>query len=535
MTSPGSAPSPTLQRREFWGSRWGAILAVAGSAVGLGNFLRFPGLASTYGSGGFMIAYFTSLLILGIPICWVEWTIGRKGGAAGFHSSPGIFHALIRHPFGKIIGALGFVIPVGVYTYYVFIETWCAGYFWFFLTGKLDLGSDVSAYQSFWSDFVGAGQDGFAGRAPMLTILALVFVLNFAIIYRGLTKGIETFCRWAMPALIVMGLITVVRVLTLGAPDAAHPEQNVMNGLKYMWAPGVVGQQLLNPEMWLAAAGQILFSLSVGFGVIITYASYLRSDDDVVGSGLTAAGVNEFCEIGLGGFISVPAAFVFLGAAGVAGQATFALGFNVLPLVFAQMPLPWLFGGLFFLLLFFAAVTSSISMLQPGIAYLEEGFGLRRAPAVGLLAAVTAVGTLLVVYFSRDLKALDTIDFWIGTFGIFVMAGALVLWFGWNGHFSENWAEMHRGARFRVPAIFKFVIRWIAPAYLITIFVLWVVFRCAGWNPKDGTFAPSGHFLELVGSASVTPEPGVRLAFAFILVLLVGTTISVFKASRRWG
>jgi NSS family neurotransmitter:Na+ symporter len=483
-----------------------------------------------------MIAYIISLLILGIPICWVEWTMGRKGGAAGFHSSPGIFHALIRHPFGKILGALGFVIPVAVYTYYVFIETWCAGYFYYFLTGKLNLGSDVSAYQSFWSNFVGNGQDGIStDPAPMLIILVAVFILNYAIIFRGVTGGIEAFCKWAMPALIVMGLIMVIRVLTLGTPNPEAPDQNVMNGLKHMWAPGDVWVQLRNPEMWLAAAGQILFSLSVGFGVIITYASYLHRNDDVVGSGLTAAGVNEFCEVGLGGFISVPAAFIFLGATGVAGQATFQLGFNVLPLVFTQMPLPWLFGGLFFLLLFFAAITSSISMLQPGIAYLEEGFGLRRGPAVSVLAAITMIGTLIVVYFSRDLKALDTIDFWVGTFGIFVMAGILVIWFGWNGHFKANWEEMHRGAAFNVPKIFKVVIRWIAPAYLLIIFVLWALFRCAGWNPAEGTFTPSGHFLELVGSSTVAPEPGAQMAVAFIAALFFGTIISVFFAARRWG
>ena len=426
-----------------------------------------------------MIAYLISLLILGIPICWLEWTLGRRGGQLGFHSSPGIFYAILKHPMAKYLGALGVLIPVGVYTYYVYIESWCAGYFVYFLTGKLSLGTEVAPYREFWQQFVGADHNGLGfgdGRSHVLLFLLAVGILNFAIIYRGIAKGIESFCKWAMPALIVMALIIVVRVLTLGAPNAALPEQSAWNGLKYMWAPGNVTSQLANPELWLAAAGQILFSLSVGFGVIITYASYLRKDDDVVKSGLTAAGVNEFCELGLGGMITVPAAFVFLGASGIAGQATFQLGFNVLPLVFSQMPFPWLFGAVFFLLLFFAAITSSISMLQPGIAYLEEGFGLRRGPAVAIMAMITSLGTLLVVYFSQDLKAQETIDFWVGTFGVFVMATILVIVFAWVLDFGEGWEDMHRGAAFRVPAIFKVIIRWIAPLYLFVIFVLWILF-----------------------------------------------------------
>src|SRR5690606_5470441 len=129
--------------------------------------------------------------------------------------------------------------------------------------------------------------------------------------------------------------IVLGRVLTLGTPDPAQPEQNVLNGLGFMWNPGDVGTQLLNPELWLAAAGQIFFSLSVGFGVIITYASYLHEKNDVVLSGLTATAANEFCEVALGGLITVPAAFIFLGVAGIAGQGTFGLGFTVLPQVFA--------------------------------------------------------------------------------------------------------------------------------------------------------------------------------------------------------
>ena len=516
-------------------------MAVAGSAVGLGNFLRFPGLAAQYGSGAFMIAYFISLLILGIPICWAEWTLGRYAGQRGFHSSPGIFYALIRHPAGKYIGVIGVIVPVMIYMYYVYIEAWCLGYSWYSLTGKMNLGADVSNYSDFWERFVGAKQDGLTishGHNHVIIFLLLVFALNFVIIYRGISKGIETFCKWGMPALIVLALIVLARVLTLGVPDAAKPDQSLMNGLGYMWNPtkadgtSIMGQ-LANPQLWLAAAGQIFFSLSVGFGVIITYASYLTNKDDVVLSGLTASSANEFCEVALGGLITVPAAFVFLGASTL-GQmvgSSFGLGFKVLPLVFASMPFSWFFGAAWFFLLFIAAITSSLSMLQPGIAFLEEGLGLNRKQSVSLLGLLTAMGCLFIVYFSKGLKALDTVDFWVGTFLIFVLATVLIIVFGWVMGLKKGWAEAHKGASLRIPGFFKFVIKYLCPLYLLTIFGFWVRFNVFATNPNTGRIEPAGYVKDLVGVDASTPA---RLSVAFIFICIAFFCILTAAAGRRW-
>ncbi len=141
----------------------------------------------------------------------------------------------------------------------------------------------------------------------------------------------------------------------------------------------------MEAQTWLAASGQIFFSFSAGFGIIINYASYLRRNDDVALSGLTAASVNEFFEVCLGGLITLPAAFIFLGAAATK-QGTFGLGFNALPNVFAVMPGGRFFGFGWFFMLFLAAITSSISMLQPVIAFFEEGLGLKRHASVTFLA-----------------------------------------------------------------------------------------------------------------------------------------------------
>lgn len=522
------------QAKEAWSSRFGVILAVAGSAVGLGNFLRFPGLAAQYGGGAFMIAYFVSLLLIGIPLGWVEWTLGREGGRRGFHSTAGIFHALMSRPWAKYLGVIGFFTPVVIYTYYVYVEAWCLGYALNAITGKLSVPG--MNYGEFFARFTGAQADGVAlqfGLHDVGIFVLIVYVLNFIFIYRGISKGIEMVCTYAMPALILIAIIILARVMTLGTPDAAKPDQSVLNGLGYLWNPRDVATGLKNPELWLAAAGQIFFSLSVGFGVIITYASYLKTKDDVVLSGLTASAANEFCEVGLGGLITVPAAFIFLGAAGVAGQGTFALGFNVLPEVFVRMPGGQIFASIFFILLFLAAITSSLSMLQPGIAFLEEGLGLGRKASVALLGLVTGLGTLFVWYFSRDLKAMDTLDFWVGTLMLFIQATILVIIFAWNVGIERGWALMHEGAEMQAPTIYKFILRWVTPLFLVAIFVLWLMKNVAGWNFSfsQPVFAPSGYVLDLIGAQ---PSPVARLAIGMIVLITAFALVLTHLAGKRW-
>ncbi|HTL69595.1 MAG TPA: sodium-dependent transporter [Lacunisphaera sp.] len=526
--------------KEAWSSRLGVILAVAGSAVGLGNFLRFPGLAAQYGGAAFMIAYFVALLLLGIPIGWTEWTMGRQGGLAGYHSSPGIFHAIVRHPLGKYLGLMGFIIPVVVYMYYVYIEAWCLGYALNAASGTFShVGID---YGKFFADFTGAGANGVAihfGLKDVGLFVVLVYIANFYFIYKGLSKGIEFVCKWGMPVLILIALIILGRVMTLGTPDPAKPDQNVLNGLGYMWNPHGIwngfGQPGLgDPQLWLAAAGQIFFSLSVGFGAIITYASYLRKKDDVVLSGLTAASANEFCEVGLGGLITVPAAFVFLGAAGIAGQGTFGLGFKVLPFVFSKMPFGDFFATIFYVLLFIAAITSSLSMLQPGVAFFEEGLRLKRKAAMGALALLTGLGTMIVWWFSKDLKALDTIDFWIGTVGIFIQGMILVATYSWIIGIEEGWKETHAGAAMRIPGFYKPVLQFVSPLFLFLVFLMFIGANVLGWNFSFAApqFHPTSYVADLVGPHPSNVARGTFL-FTLAVIALIGWLVHI--AGRNWS
>ncbi len=562
--------------KEGWGSRLGVILAVAGSAVGLGNFLRFPGQAAQYGGGAFMVAYFISLLIIGLPICWAEWAMGRRAGQHGFNSSPGIFHYLVGRPWGKYVGVIGVIIPVVIYMYYVVIEAWCLGYAVNLLTGAAKFSTPSEAGE-FFGGFVGLAGDGAAlgfGMDKVAPYLMAVFVLNFVLIYRGLAKGIEWFCKFAMPTLFLLALIILVRVLTLGAPDPALPERNVSNGLGYMWNPNktvleirdadgkwaaermvpasqlaeakaraeadpehvrlvpfTLWAQLANPQLWLAAAGQIFFSLSVGFGVIITYASYLRRKDDVVLSGLAATSANEFAEVALGGLITLPAGVAFLGIAGVAGQGTFGLGFHVLPLVFSEMPGGQVFGFLFFFLLFLAAVTSSLSMLQPGIAFLEEAMEIGRRRSVAILGLVTALGCGFVVYFSADLKALDTLDFWVGTFLIFVLATIQIIVFGWILGVEKGLEEAHIGSAMRIPRIFAPIMKYLCPAFLIVIFSMWLLVNVFGVSfGGGGGGGLSSYVTDLFVTPNIVAWMGVLLILAFgSFVVLVASTARCYR------
>ena len=147
-------------KKEQWGSRIGVILAVAGSAVGLGNFLRFPGQAAQNGGGAFLLPYFISLLILGIPLAWAEWTMGRFGGQRGFNSAPGVFSIIWRNPLSKYLSVFAVMIPLVVYMYYVVVESWCLGYAFHYLKGDLALGADPKAYENFYDKFVGSTGDG---------------------------------------------------------------------------------------------------------------------------------------------------------------------------------------------------------------------------------------------------------------------------------------------------------------------------------------------------------------------------------------
>ncbi len=512
--------------KEEWTSRLGVILAVSGSAVGLGNFLRFPGQAVSNGGGAFMIPYFCALLFLGIPIGWAEWTMGRYGGRKGFHSAPSVLGVFGKGSVARYLGVAGILIPLAVSFYYTYIEAWCLGYFFHYLRGGIGVDAMAPVVEQtaraaqFYSDFTGRAHNGVIAGGSIKTFVfwAVTFTINIWLVFRGISRGIEKFVNWAMPMMAVCALIVLARVLTLGTPDAAHPDQSVVGGLAYMWNPNF--SALTNPQTWLAAAGQIFFSLSVGFGVIINYASYMRKKDDVVLSGLTASATNELFEVGFGGLITITAAFIFLGTSNMIGAVqggTFGLGFTTLPVVFAHMgSFGNVIGAIWFLMLFLAAITSSISMYQPSLAFFQESLGWDRKRATGLLIAVCVIGSFLVMYFSQGGIFWSTIDDWVGTFLIFVLAMVQIICFSWVFGIEKGIAEAHHGAHIHIPKFYRWVMKWVTPTYLLVVFVAFCWQNLATWV------------------RSVTSEPLRQGAMALIFGTMILIVVCTRVGEKRW-
>jgi SNF family Na+-dependent transporter len=227
----------------------------------------------------------------------------------------------------------------------------------------------------------------------------------------------------------------------------------------------------------MAAAGQIFFTLSVGIGAILTYASYLKHGDDVVLSGLTAASTNELAEVILGGSIVIPAAFVFLGAAGAAEAAqsgAFNLGFVTMPLIFGKIPFGFLFALLWFVLLFLAGLTSSVSLAEPAIAFVADEFKIERKKAVLRLGIILFILCQLPIFFLGQ-GVVDELDFWGGTFCLVLFGTIETVLFVWVYGIEKAWEEIHHGAEMRIPKFYKPIIKYVTPLFLFFILGFWFV------------------------------------------------------------
>jgi SNF family Na+-dependent transporter len=463
--------------RERWGSKLGVIMAVAGSAIGLGNFLRFPVQAAQNGGGAFLIPYFVALLLLGLPLMWIEWTLGRFGGGFGHSTAPGMFHTLWnKNRFIKYFGVIGIFGPIVIYIYYVYIESWLLGYSWFALTGAYNDCKNQASMAAFLHAYQGTEKnDYFSSLGPAHFFFLVTFVANTIIVYLGIQRGIEAVCKYGLPILFVLGVVLMVRVFTIGAPDPAQPDWNITNGLGFLWNPD--WSALWSGKVWLAAAGQIFFTLSVGIGVILTYASYLTPKDDVALSGLTAAATNEVAEVILGGSIVIPAAFAFFGPVGTADIAkggAFNLGFVTMPLVLQQFPYGNLFGFAWFALLFIAGITSSISLAQPAIAFLEDEFGLSKKEATLVFAVNSFVLCHAAILFIGN-GVLDELDFWGGTFCLVLFATIETILFGWVFGMEKAWTELHVGSDITIPRIYRWIIKYATPVVLLIILGAWCI------------------------------------------------------------
>ncbi len=496
-----STDKTTAAPREQFTGQVGFILSAVGSAVGLGNIWRFPGVAYENGGGAFLVPYLVALLTAGIPILFLDYALGhrfRGGAPQAFRRVKGWLEGL---------GWFQVMICVLIAVYYAAVVAWAASFFVY--SFGLDWGDDPEAF--FFGEHLqlpkSAGVDTvltFDFVAAVLIPLVLVWVAVIAVLAAGVVRGVQRANVVFIPLLIVAFIALVVRALTLdGAVD----------GLNLLFTPN--WSALGDPNVWIAAYGQIFFSLSVAFGIMITYASYRRRRSNMSGPGLVVAFSNSGFELlaGLGVF----AAIGFLAAdAGMAvadlSIAGVGLAFVTFPAIVSEMPAGAFFGALFFGSLVMAGFTSLVSILQVVSAALQEKFALsRRAATIGL---GVVLGTVSVLGFSTTtgLILLDTADAFVNNIGIVASAifmCVFVIWFYRRG--PELRYHLNAVSTFQVGRWWYVCVGAIVPVMLIVMLVQYVITRInepyEGYDTTYLLFAGWGSVALLVVGAIVFTLP----------------------------
>ncbi len=509
--------SKTSSANEAWGSRIGLILAMAGNAVGLGNFLRFPTQATANGGGSFMITYFIALLLLGIPLMWIEWGIGRHGGRYRKGHVPGMFASLWRHPAAKYVGVIGLIIPLVVLIYYTYIESWTLAYTFFSLTQDYWGRETQEAMVEYLQSFQSIGDSTVHGAWKAFTFFFITLTINIWVVSKGISGGIERLAKIGMPILFLFALVLAIVVLTMSPQPGIGASP--LDGLQFIYSPDLSG--LSQPSVWLASAGQTFFTLSVGMGTLQTYASYLSKRDDILLNGVATSATNETAEVILGGSIAIPAAVVFFGVTGatqIATSGSFNIGFATMPVVFQQLPFGNILGFMWFGLLFFAGITSSVAMSTPIVAFFREEFGLKRERVAWTLGAVVLVIGLMHIFWLQY-GVLDEWDYWAGTFGLAFFAVIEVILFMWVFKPENAWRSIHDGADITLPQVFKFIMTYITPAYLLFIFLWWGIEDAIPILAMDKS--PGGSAYPEESVPYVLFSRLVIVAFAIVFLILV--------------
>ncbi|QAS53835.1 sodium-dependent transporter [Halobacillus litoralis] len=392
-----------MENRAQWGTRAGFILAAVGSAIGLGNIWRFPAVAYENGGGAFFIPYLFALLTAGIPLLVMEFTIGHKYRG----SAPLSFFRMNKK--AEWLGWWAVLVSFVISTYYAVIIGWAISYSIFAF--NLSWGDDTEGFlfNEYLQLSVDPGQTGSLVPGVLIPLL-IVWVITLGVLFKGVKKGIEAANKIFIPTLVVLFLIIVIRAITL--PGAAE-------GLQTFFAPNF--DAITNSSVWVAAYGQIFFSLSIAFAIMITYSSYLPKKSDITNNAFIAGFSNSGFELlaGIGvfgalGFMAsqnnVPVDEVVSGGVGLA--------FVVFPQIINEFPaLNGLFGFLFFLSLVLAGLSSLISISETYVAALSEKLGLSRKAAVGFGGGLAAIISLLFAT-QGGLFFLDAADYFINQFGV---------------------------------------------------------------------------------------------------------------------
>ena len=442
-------------KRDSFGSRFGALVAMAGSAVGLGNLWRFPYLVGENGGAAFIIIYIILSFLICLPIFISEFVVGRRAQKNAYSA----FRDLSGGTAWKYVGLMTVIVPLIVTSYYSVIGGWSVQYLFKALDFAFTSGETRSQISTMFSEYVSSAWLPLFGHTIFLAATVVV-------VGAGIKGGIEKFSKVMMPILFVIVLGIAIYAMTL--PGASR-------GLDYLFNPDF---SKITAKSCAAALGQAFFSLSIGFGTIMTYASYVSKKENVLFQG-TATAVSDLAFALIAGMAIMPAVFAF----GLNPQSGPGLVFETLPYVFSQMPAGGFVAILFFVALLVAAVTSSISMVEVGVAYLVEEKGVSRPWAcVMVFAACWVVGAFCSLSFGPlsgfKMFGRTIFDFFDNlSSNVLMTLGSLltVLFVGWRLKKTDIYDEFTNGGslrlNIRIFGILWFLIRYIAPIAVIVIFV----------------------------------------------------------------
>lgn len=436
-------------KRATFGGRLSAVLVAAGSAVGLGNIWRFPYLAGENGGGAFLVIYLAAVLIIGFPLMLSEFSLGT----ATKHNAVGAFRSLNKR--WTVVGYMGILASALILSFYLVVAGWTAEYMVHSVTSSLVSNPDASVHVAAFENFV---------SNPWKPVFyALLFAIaTHLIIVLGVQKGIERASKIMMPVLFVV--LVVLAVNSILMPGG-------MKGLNFFLKPDF---SKVTAETFLMAVGQAFFSLSIGLGTMITYASYFKKGTSVRGTALQVTLLDTFVAI-MAGLVIFPAVF----SAGIEPGSGPSLVFITLPSIFSSLPMSNFWSTIFFLLLVLAALTSTISLHESVTAYLEEEWRLTRRRAALLTTLSTGVLAILASlslgigkeYTIFGLTFFDSLDY--VTANIFLPLGAFLtcLFVGWKLDRTLFTKQLYPngkpGCEYQ---LLRFLIKYICPILLFVIF-----------------------------------------------------------------
>ncbi len=439
--------------RGNWSSRFGFILAAAGSAIGLGNIWRFPYTAGENGGGAFVLLYLIFVLLIGIPVQLSELSMGRRTE----RNAVGAFKALAPKTGWSAVGGLGVLSGFGILSFYSVIAGWTLGYIYFSVAGRFSGGIEQAASGEIFGSLVGG--------IAMPVLLCGAFMLLTALVVRGgVQGGIERAAKILMPIFFLVLIILAIRSLTLdGAAE----------GLRFLFK--VDFSKIWNAEVMGSALGQALFSLSLGMGAMITYGSYLKKDENLPVAAVSVALFDTGIAL-LAGLIIFPALF----HAGVDPQLGPGLVFVVMPTILGAMPAGTFFAVAFYVLLAIAALTSTISLMEVIVAYFVDERGWSREKAVWIVAticfllavpsALSQGGSGLFSDFLGGKSFLDCMDILFGKYGLTIGALGICIFVGWRWGIKHAVEEIEGGGhKLPAAALWGFLVRYVCPVAVIII------------------------------------------------------------------